>query len=102
MTFCLTVPKALIASTISGTDRLSSHSFGAAIDINAELGKYWKWTGAKEGEVGAYDNVVPEEIVEAMERYGFIWGGKWNHFDGMHFEYRPEMILHGRMVDDAG
>ena len=84
--------------TIIGTDRLSSHSFGAALDINAELGQYWKWTGATEGRVGAYKNLVPEALVRAMERWGFIWGGKWNHFDGMHFEYRPELILHGRMV----
>ena len=85
---------------ISGTSRLSAHSFGISIDINAELGKYWKWTGAKEGNVGMYSNAVPEGIVKAMERYGFIWGGKWHHFDGMHFEYRPELILFGRLVAD--
>jgi hypothetical protein len=21
-----------------------------------------------------------------------IWGGKWGHFDTMHFEYRPELL----------
>jgi hypothetical protein len=21
-----------------------------------------------------------------------VWGGKWWHFDTMHFEYRPELI----------
>jgi hypothetical protein len=83
---------------ISGTSRLSAHSYGISIDINAELGQYWKWTGAREGHVGAYNNQVPEIIVRAMERYGFIWGGKWHHFDGMHFEYRPEIILYSRMV----
>lgn len=84
---------------ISGTSRLSAHSFGISIDINAQLGKYWKWTGAKEGNVVAYSNEVPGGIVKAMERYGFIWGGKWHHFDGMHFEYRPELILYSRLVD---
>lgn len=84
---------------ISGTSRLSAHSFGISIDINAQLGKYWKWTGAREGNVGSYSNEVPEGIVKAMERYGFIWGGKWHHFDGMHFEYRPELILYSRIVD---
>jgi D-alanyl-D-alanine carboxypeptidase len=24
--------------------------------------------------------------------YGFIWGGKWYHYDTMHFEYRPELM----------
>jgi hypothetical protein len=30
--------------------------------------------------------------VEVFERHGFIWGGKWNHYDTMHFEYRPELL----------
>jgi hypothetical protein len=30
--------------------------------------------------------------VEIFERHGFIWGGKWGHFDTMHFEYRPEFF----------
>ena len=84
---------------IAGTDRMSSHSFGTAIDINTELGGYWRWTGASEGQVTDYDNKIPEEVVQAMERFGFIWGGKWNNFDGMHFEYRPELILYSRLAD---
>ncbi|MDB6176185.1 M15 family metallopeptidase [Paracoccus sp. Z330] len=87
---------------ISGTDRLSPHSWGIAIDINASLGGYWRWTGATEGAVGDYDNRVPWSLIEAMERSGFIWGGKWHHFDGMHFEYRPELILYGRMLEGGG
>ncbi|WP_319497426.1 M15 family metallopeptidase [uncultured Cohaesibacter sp.] len=82
---------------IAGTNRLSSHSFGSAVDVNTDLGKYWKWTGAREGQVGDYANEIPKELVGAMERRGFIWGGKWNHFDGMHFEYRPELILFARL-----
>lgn len=83
---------------ISGTDRLSAHSYGIAVDLNAELGGYWRWTGAEAGNVGPYENRIPAEIVAAFETYGFIWGGKWHHFDGMHFEYRPELILHSRIV----
>ena len=83
---------------ISGTNRLSSHSFGAAIDINTQLGKYWKWAGVKPGKAVRYDNEIPEAIVKSFERYGFIWGGKWHHYDGMHFEYRPELILHSRLM----
>lgn len=84
---------------IAGTDRLSSHSFGAAFDISTELGGYWRWTGAAEGQVTDYDNKIPENLVRVFEQYGFIWGGKWNHFDGMHFEYRPEMILFSRLAN---
>jgi hypothetical protein len=84
---------------ISGTNRLSIHSYGAAIDVNATLGGYWKWSGQKQGNVGAFENKIPEEVVEAMERFGFIWGGKWHHFDGMHFEFRPEIILYARLLE---
>ncbi|MDP3291618.1 MAG: M15 family metallopeptidase, partial [Sulfuricurvum sp.] len=24
--------------------------------------------------------------------HGFIWGGRWYHYDTMHFEYRPELL----------
>lgn len=85
---------------IAGTTRLSTHSFGIAFDLNPELGKYWLWTGAREGAVGHYENAIPESLVTTMERFGFIWGGKWHHFDGMHFEFRPELILYSRMVPD--
>ena len=84
---------------ISGTNRLSSHSFGSAVDINSQLGKYWKWSGVKPGKAARYDNVIPVDLVRAFERRGFIWGGKWHHFDGMHFEYRPELILYSRLMD---
>ncbi len=83
---------------IAATQRLSSHSFGIALDLNTELGGYWRWSGARAGAVGPYRNHYPEQLVATMERFGFIWGGKWHHFDGMHFEYRPEMILHARLV----
>jgi peptidoglycan LD-endopeptidase CwlK len=32
------------------------------------------------------------EIVAIFEKHGFIWGGKWYHYDTMHFEYRPELM----------
>ena len=83
---------------ISGTNRLSAHSFGIAFDVNAQLGGYWRWSGEVEGQVEEYDNNLPAEVVGIFERYGFIWGGKWHHYDGMHFEYRPELILYARIV----
>jgi len=71
--------------TIAGTHRLSVHSFGAAIDINVKHSDYWRWSK------GGYRNRIPLKIVKAFERHGFIWGGKWYHYDTMHFEYRPEL-----------
>lgn len=71
--------------TIAGTSDLSAHSYGIAIDINVAYSDYWRWS--KTG----YRNRIPYAIVEVFERHGFIWGGKWKHFDTMHFEYRPEL-----------
>lgn len=82
---------------IAGTNRLSAHSFGIALDLNTKYGGYWRWGGEAEGQVSEYRNGIPEGVVRVLERYGFIWGGKWHHYDGMHFEYRPELILYARL-----
>ena len=74
---------------IEGTRQRSMHAYGVAIDINVSLSDYWRWSG---GEGAPYRNRIPFEIVEVFERHGFIWGGKWAHFDTMHFEYRPELM----------
>lgn len=77
---------------IAGTDRLSAHGFGIAVDIAVKPADYWRWH-AKGGDGPIpYRNRVPFEIVEIFERHGFIWGGKWYHYDTMHFEYRPELL----------
>lgn len=74
---------------IAGTDRLSPHSFGIAIDINSTHADYWRWSA---DGAARYQNSIPMEIVRVFEKHGFIWGGKWYHFDTMHFEYRPELL----------
>jgi hypothetical protein len=77
---------------IAGTNRVSAHGHGIAIDISTKQSDYWLWAKGKgEGSV-AYKNRIPWEIVEVFERHGFVWGGKWYHYDTMHFEYRPEII----------
>ena len=78
--------------TIAGTERFSVHAFGAAVDINAKYGDYWRWSGAEPGEPLNHRNRIPWEIVEIFEQHGFIWGGKWYHYDTLHFEYRPELL----------
>ncbi|WP_419420636.1 M15 family metallopeptidase [Legionella sp. D16C41] len=84
---------------IANTHRLSNHSFGMTIDINADKSDYWQWDLKKankpiiEAAPLPYYNSVPWEIVPIFEKYGFIWGGKWYHYDSMHFEYRPELLL---------
>lgn len=81
---------------VSGQPNLSVHSFGAAIDLNTKFADYWVWSGGKPGRVPVYRNKYPMEIIEIFERHGFIWGGRWYHYDTMHFEYRPELIAIGR------
>ena len=75
---------------IAGTDRVSMHAYGAAIDINTRSADYWRNAKGTSGRL-AYHNAIPFEIVDIFERHGFIWGGKWYHYDTMHFEYRPEL-----------
>ena len=74
---------------IAGTHRPSMHSWGAAIDINPAFSDYWRWSRPP---APPYRNRIPPEIVTIFERHGFIWGGRWSHFDTMHFEYRPELL----------
>ena len=77
---------------VSGAPNMSVHSFGAAIDLNTKFADYWVWSGGKPGKVPRHANRYPLEIVEIFERHGFVWGGRWYHYDTMHFEYRPELI----------
>lgn len=77
---------------VSGAKNMSVHSFGAAIDLNTKFADYWIWSGGKPGRVKTFANKYPLEIVEIFEQHGFVWGGRWYHYDTMHFEYRPELI----------
>ena len=79
--------------TIAGTTRLSTHGHGIAIDIALKHADYWRWHKPDAGGGFAWRNTVPLEIVRIFEKHGFIWGGRWYHFDTMHFEYRPELLL---------
>ncbi len=75
---------------VKDTGRPSMHSYAAAIDLNVGRSDYWLWR--KEAGPIPYRNRMPQEIVDIFERHGFIWGGKWYHYDTMHFEYRPELL----------
>lgn len=77
---------------IEGARRLSPHSFGIAVDINLEHADYWRWHAAGPAADLTYRNRIPLRIVEIFEEQGFIWGGRWHHYDTMHFEYRPELL----------
>jgi hypothetical protein len=94
---------------IAGTPSRSYHGFGLALDITPRSydGReaYWRWAMAKGEEWWAvpYSRrwMVPQSVVSAFERHGFVWGGKWTFFDTMHFEYRPEVIILAAERDDG-
>lgn len=79
---------------VRGANRQSAHSYGIAIDINTSYSNYWLWSNPKCSETDKirFVNRIPIEIVQVFEKYGFIWGGRWYHYDTMHFEYRPEFF----------
>jgi hypothetical protein len=96
---------------IAGTQRLSAHSFGIAIDLNKPgitLPSYWRWLSPRRFPGGLEDvkelERVSWRVIDIFEKHGFIWGGKWHHFDTMHFEYRPEFLAtrHPEPADASG
>lgn len=59
---------------IKGTQQLSLHSFGIALDLNVP--------GNHRGTEGEMSRAV----VAIFQRWGFSWGGDWAYTDPMHFE----------------
>ena len=79
---------------VRGANRQSAHSYGMTIDIGVAKSDYWLWKNPGKGETAriTYANRIPHEIVLIFEKHGFIWGGRWYHYDTMHFEFRPEIL----------
>ena len=86
---------------IDGTNRLSFHSLGIAVDVLpiSQKGKeiYWSWTRDRFGADWMLTPLSrrwmpPASVIAIFEDEGFIWGGKWGIFDNMHFEYHPELF----------
>lgn len=63
----------------SGT-KLSCHSFGAAIDIDAE-----------HNPLGAAHGTLAQPVIDIMKEHGATWGGDFIHRkDWMHFQWANE------------
>lgn len=76
---------------ILGTDRLSNHSLGKALDINPMQNPYFARDGKVYPAGAVYDLSVPgtvtPEIVELFKSRGWKWGGDWTvPVDYQHFE----------------
>ncbi len=93
---------------VAGSGHRSYHAWGLAVDLvpRSYGGKhvYWRWSRVFHRE--DWHRIPldrrwspPAAVVEAFERHGFVWGGKWAHFDTIHFEYRPEILLYNRMIE---
>jgi hypothetical protein len=59
---------------IAGTNKLSFHSFGTAIDLNVP-----------DNQRGTRGKMDPR-VVQIFNHWGFAWGGTWHYTDPMHFE----------------
>ena len=81
----------------------SAHSWGLSIDcmeaeeIRGSKQIYWRWTKGFYGDDWVETSLKkrwlpPSKVVAIFESEGFIWGGKWELWDNMHFEYRPEIL----------
>ncbi|MDZ4227436.1 MAG: M15 family metallopeptidase [Patescibacteria group bacterium] len=76
---------------IFGTNRLSNHSFGRAIDINPVQNPYVQRGGAVVPPGAHYDpkklGTVTPEVAALFKSYGWEWGGNWvERKDWQHFE----------------
>lgn len=71
---------------IRGTRTPSNHSWGLAIDIDAQ--RYPQGTRRR----------PPQWIIDLFEKYGFEWGGDWSFRDPMHFEWRGSRTEARHMV----
>ncbi|MCF0159504.1 MAG: M15 family metallopeptidase [Bacteroidaceae bacterium] len=92
---------------ISGTNRLSNHALGRAVDINPLYNPYFKVVTNAAGDSIGYRSLEPENatpyvnrsadfpyklvagdwVVRLFKEKGFIWGGDWTTTkDYQHFE----------------
>jgi hypothetical protein len=66
--------------TIAGSNKLSNHAHGAALDIN--------WSqNPRDGSIGHIGKTLGADRVRSLaSKYGLRWGGDYKNPDAMHFE----------------
>jgi len=78
------------ARTIGGSNRVSQHTFGNAIDINSTTNPF---------TTGPLITDMPNWLVSAFTDAGFCWGGNWIDVkDAMHFNWRGPIFTPGMTV----
>lgn len=71
-----------------GTEGLSVHTWGAAVDINPDCNRLivCELDDPRRTAPGARD--IPDAWITAFKAAGFVWGGDFRHrFDPMHFQW---------------
>lgn len=70
----------------SGTGKLSHHSYGCVIDLNATANPPSYWGSKPDPKSPYYNN---PQVVAIFKAHGFYWGGNWSpsFYDPMHFTY---------------
>jgi len=58
---------------------LSVHSWGAAVDINADTNPL--------SLDGVLRTDIPDTWIAEFEKRGFVWGGRWKKPDAMHLQF---------------
>lgn len=82
---------------IDGTERLSEHSYGLAVDINPMMNPYlaldsnW-YPRSGHAYIHRFDVsrgmlCVDHPLVESFKEHGFSWGGEWERPDYHHFSF---------------
>jgi len=107
----LEITYSFIDRGIAGSANRSHHAWGMAIDLVPTtyrgLNVYWRWSRVFDRE--GWHRIPldqrwspPRAVIQIFEKHGFVWGGKWAHFDNIHFEYRPEILLYNRLISGGG
>lgn len=106
----LDITYSFVDREIEGSETRSQHAWGLAVDLvpRSYHGRhvYWQWSRVYDRE--GWDRIPveqrwspPQAVIQTFEAQGFVWGGKWAHFDMIHFEYRPEILLYNRLTAEA-
>ncbi len=74
--------------------KLSNHSSGTAIDLNA--------TKHPLGKAGTFPAEKVPMILALCRKYGLNWGGTWTRKDEMHFEVGIDPVKAAKLIEKLG
>jgi hypothetical protein len=74
--------------------KLSNHSSGTAIDLNA--------TKHPLGKAGTFEPGEVTMILALCKKYGLNWGGTWTRKDEMHFEVGIDPVKAAKLIEKLG